>query len=325
MSAAVGGFVIAGVGPVQPAEPSNSAQKERAPPSAPAPGEFKVDEEAAERALERTLIQRGALLLPVGQMEIEPGFTFIRSEVNSPGEIFESATQVIAANEKTRRNIFDGDVQLRLGMYYDSQVELGFAYRYVSQSRVTDLNSSPFREVNEKGSGFGDIKVGLAKTLVRESGWWPDLVARITWDTATGKMSDGGVLLNGGFNEIIGTLSAVKRQDPLAFIGAVSFQETFEKNNIKPGQQLRFLIGVALAASPETSLRAVLDQAFVNNSKVAGQTLNGSSQTVGILTLGASMLLGRSTLLYVSTDIGLTGAASAYAVRISLGYRFTLF
>lgn len=45
-----------------------------APPvqaSPPAPGEFKVDEEAAERALERTLTAAGALLVPFGSVDVE--------------------------------------------------------------------------------------------------------------------------------------------------------------------------------------------------------------------------------------------------------------
>jgi hypothetical protein len=82
---------------------------------------------------------------------------------------------------------------------------------------------------------------------------------------------------------------------------------------------------VALAASPETSLRAIIDQTFVDEIKIADRVVNGSDQTVGILSLGASLLIGRSTLLDVSTDIGLTNEAPDYSVRISIGQRFTLF
>jgi hypothetical protein len=210
-------------------------------------------------------------------------------------------------------------------MAFDSQLELRLPYRYVSQSRVTQVGSSLLSEEDEDASAFGDFRVGLAKTLLRERRWWPDLVARVAWDSDTGEVRDGDVLLGGGFNEIIGTVSAVKRQDPLAFIGAVSFQHTYENEDIEPGQQLRFLIGVALAASPETSLRAIIDQTFVDEIKIADRVVSGSDQTVGVLSLGASLLIGRSTLLDVSTDIGLTNEAPDYSVRISVGQRFTLF
>ena len=49
-----------------------------------APGQFEVDEEAIERALERTLVQEGVLLLPLGQAEIEPSFTYTRREFDVP-------------------------------------------------------------------------------------------------------------------------------------------------------------------------------------------------------------------------------------------------
>jgi hypothetical protein len=316
--------VLGSVGSLRAAQPSNSAQEKRPSPSA-APGEFPIDEEAAERALERTLIQRGALLLPVGQMEIEPGFAYTRTELDVAGEVFAVGSQVIGSTEKLRRDIVDVDVQVRLGMAFDSQLELRLPYRYVSQSRVTQVGSSFLSEEDEDASAFGDFRVGLAKTLLRERRWWPDLVARVAWDSDTGDVRDGDVLLGGGFNEIIGTLSAVKRQDPLAFIGAVSFQHTYENEDIEPGQQIRFLIGVALAASPETSLRAIIDQTFVDEIKIADRVVSGSDQTVGVLSLGASLLIGRSTLLDVSTDIGLTNEAPDYSVRISIGQRFTLF
>jgi hypothetical protein len=43
-----------------------------AAPSAPAPGQFEVSEEAAERALERTLVATGNLVVPQGFAEFEP-------------------------------------------------------------------------------------------------------------------------------------------------------------------------------------------------------------------------------------------------------------
>src|SRR6478752_5322088 len=62
--------------------PANEAAKET-PPAAAAQsktgaGSFVVDEEAAERALERTLVQTGALLLPFGLAEIQPYVNYVR-------------------------------------------------------------------------------------------------------------------------------------------------------------------------------------------------------------------------------------------------------
>lgn len=325
------GLVIAHVGAAQAAQPDDSAQGET--PQTAAPGQFEVDEEAAERALERILVQTGVLLLPFGVAEIEPSFTYSRFEQDAPSFftqeeatfLFPEDRVALAASQKVRRNILTADVQLRFGMPFDSQLELRFPYRYEDQSRVAEIAFAPFGGEQERdGSGFGDIRVGLAKTLLREGLWWPDLVARVRWDSDTGKISDDGVRLGGGFNEILGTLSAVKRQDPLAFIGAFTYEKTFEKGGVEPGRQLSFFLGAALAASPETSLRFLIDQTFVDDQEIDGQTVNGSDQVIGNLTIGASSLVGRGTLLDVSADVGLTDDAADFSVSVSLGKRFNL-
>src|SRR5262249_55560731 len=62
------------LGPPGEASPPATA----APPSGapPAPGQFEVSPEAAERALERTLVATGNLLVPAGFGEIEPIFSY---------------------------------------------------------------------------------------------------------------------------------------------------------------------------------------------------------------------------------------------------------
>ena len=58
--------------PAAPAAPSATA------PAGAAPGQFEVSEEAAERALERTLIATGNLVVPQGFAEFEPLFSYTR-------------------------------------------------------------------------------------------------------------------------------------------------------------------------------------------------------------------------------------------------------
>jgi len=288
------------------------------------PGQFEVVEEEIDRALERTLVQTGVLLLPLGQAEIEPSFSYTRQEAPIPVLFTENGTTFVA-EQVLRRNEFESGQILRVGMPFDSQFEIGAPYRFVDQSAVTEVGGAPRQQVDGSGHGFGDLRVGVAKTLLRENGgWWPDLVARITWDTDTGKTSDNDVLLGGGFNELRASLNAVKRQDPLAFIGEVSYETTFENNDVKPGDELGFAIGTVLAASPSSSLRLALAQRFIDSTRFDGQGINGSDQVVGTASFGASVILGQGVLLDVAADIGLTDDAPDYAVRASMPIRFNL-
>jgi hypothetical protein len=117
-------------------------------------------------------------------------------------------------------------------------------------------------------------------------------------------------------------LTMTKRQDPLVFIGSVSYGIGFEKNGVKPGDQLSFSLGALLAASPETSLRAVLDQTFVDNFRVGNNAIRGSSQVIGTLNLGASSIIGRGKFLDLTVGIGLTDGAPNYSIGASVSISF---
>ena len=307
------------------AEQEPSIQAEKAPAvesgAAPAvPGQFEVDEEAAERALDRTLVVTGALLLPFGQADIEPSFTYIRNQEEAPTFFFAQGSQLIASQE-VRRDIFNGDLFLRVGLPFDSQLEVGIPYRYVEQTVVTEVGFSARAETESHGSGFGDLNLGLAKGLLHERDWWPDLIGRVTWDTDSGETSDDGFLLGGGFNELQGSLTMTKRQDPLVFIGSASYGTTFEKDDINPGDQLGFSVGALLAASPETSLRVVLNQTFVNEVEVGDTAIGGSDQVFGTLNFGASSIIGGGKFLDLTAGIGLTDEAPDYSVGVSVSIR----
>jgi Putative MetA-pathway of phenol degradation len=309
--------------PVQMAQAQPpTTEGQAAPPRAP--GQFEVEEDAIDRALERTLVQEGVLLLPLGQAEIEPSFTYTRREFDAPTFVTLDGDTFVGEQE-IERNEFETGATLRVGLPFDSQVEVGIPYNYVDESVNTTVGGAPQSSNSESGHGFGDVSLGLGKTLLQEgAGWWPDLVAQVTWDADTGKTSDNGVFLGGGFNELSGSLSAVKRQDPLAFVGSVSYAKTFEHDDIEPGDELGFSLGTVLAASPETSLSFFFNQAFADDTKFDGDTINGSDQVVGSLSIGAATILGRNVLLSITGEIGLTDDAPDYAIGASLPIRFDL-
>jgi hypothetical protein len=83
-----------------------------------------------------------------------------------------------------------------------------------------------------------------------------------------------------------------------------------------------FQTGAFLATSPETTLRAVLQQNFLQNTTIDNVTFNGSNSAQSILTFGASTILGRGILADLQVGIGLTNSAPKYSVILSSTYRF---
>lgn len=309
-------------GPSSSPPPPGPAPAARPKAAAAAPGQFEVDEEAAQRALERTLVITGALLLPYGQFEVQPGFLYTRSQNDFPA-LVRAGNGTVAAAVDSRADAIGGNVFMRLGLPLDSQLEFYVPYQSIDREVVVRQGGTVLSDDDNRGTGFGDIRLGLAKTLLREKHWWPDVIARFTWDSDTGQ-TPSRVALGSGFDELQGSVTLTKRQDPLVFIGSVAYQSAFEKRDIRPGDVLSFSLGAVLAASPETSLRVVLSQNFIDRVEVNGNALKGTDRVSSTLNFGASSILGRGLFLDFTAGIGLTKDSPDYTVGVSLAKRFDL-
>ena len=301
--------------------PAPSTPASNAPSSAArsAPGKFEVDEEAAQRALERTLTQAGALLLNAGTYELTPNFTYKRTEFTSPTLLSTTnsatgASDLLLGSQRTRRNEMTVELGFRAGLPFESQFEASVPYNYTRMSQLTDLSAS----TSANGNGMGDVTIGIAKTLTRESGWRPDLIGRLSYNIGNGKRKDGTVDLGSGFRQLQGEFVAIKRQDPLAFVASAFYGKTFEEDGIKPGNAMGFSLSALLAASPATSLQFGFSQIYRQKQELNGVTVSGSDQTYGIATIGASSVLSRDLTLITRVGIGLGNDAPKYTFNVAL-------
>ena len=302
-----------------PAAGASSAAKKK-----PTPGLLTIDEEAAERALERTLVQAGALLLPPGKAEVQPGFTFVRRKGSAQNfALLADGAVVVAGETEVRRNELEPSLALRIGLPWDAQLEMNLPYNVVDQTTVTTVGGQ--RSKSERwGNGAGDLEVGLAKTVLREGRFRPDLVARIAWDTNSGQRTSNKVALANSVHEVRGSLTALKQQDPLAFFASVTYERPFTEDHIRPGDRLAFGLGTALAASPESSLSVAFNQSFTDDVRARGQVIDGSDETQATLAFGVSTVLSRNVLLSLSAGAGLTEESPDYFVGVSLPVRFDM-
>ena len=301
--------------PARPSTPpasSAGATPQAAGTNPPAPGQFEVSAEAAERALERTLVATGNLLVPKGFAEVEPllGYTRRENPIQAPPLLF-----------SLNRNEFNWALDMRFGLPWESQFEIALPYNLVQQQ--VNLAGSPQQQASNRwGNSFGDVTVGLAKTFVHESGWIPDLLGRVTYEIPTGPENSNQVALPSRRSLLGFSLTGTKRQDPLVFVVTGGYSRSFSTGKIDLGDQANLLTGAFLATSPETSLRAVLQENFVQAIRVHNLTLRGSDTVQSILTFGASSILGRGALIDLQVGIGLTTFAPKYTVILSGTYRF---
>ena len=311
--------------PVRQAQADEPAKK--TPPAAAAqskkgPGSFEVDEQAAERALERTLVQTGALLLPFGQAEVQPYANYIRFETEQPVLLRDQENNIAGVTDiRDRRNDIESGVFFRLGLPFQTQAEISVPARVIDQSSVVGLIN---QETGSTTHMLGDVRVGFAKTLLRERGWLPDIIGRITWDTATGKQTLNNPQLGGlgtGFDELTFSATALKRQDPLAFMGTLSYRKTFKKDGFELGDVYSLLLGTTLAASPQTSLSLGIQQNFIDGVRIFGDSIPGSDGINSVFTFGAASTVGSRLFFTTSAGIGLTKNAPDYFISVALPLR----
>ncbi|NEX94101.1 transporter, partial [Caulobacter sp. 17J65-9] len=299
------------------AKPAQGGQA-GSPPSGP--GSFAVDDAAAERALERTLVATGALLLPANSFEVQPSVQYGWLEADAPVLVNQDGNQLIG-RQRVKTEAVEAALALRFGLPWESQIEFNIPYTWRDVTRVTSVDFSDLLESRLDGDGWGDLGVGLSKVLVREKGRRPDVIAAINWNSTTGT-TDGDFRFGSDFDELSASLTAVKRADPLVWVGTLSYENTFEAHDVTPGDQIGLSLGAVLAVTPTTSLRFNIDQNWVSETKFRGNGVPGSDTTIATLNLGASAVLTKRALLDVTVGVGLTEAAPDYTFGIALPIRF---
>jgi hypothetical protein len=301
-----------------------------APASAPAStpagqaaggGGLKIDALAAERALERSLVQEGARLLRPGQIEVYPGFTFSRYESDFPTAV-KSGNDTFIGEVKRTLNVYDPRADIRMGLPFNSQLEIGLPSRVVNAGLGTTVGAAVQSATEQSGAGFGDMQIGLAALLAGEKSWRPNVVGRLVWITGSGAAIDNGVSLGGGNSGLATQLSAYWRRDPVVFLMSGGYAHYFEGSGILPGDNIDFSQGVALAVSPETALIFSFDQSYMKAFKRNGTELPGTDRLSSIFSFSTSTILGRGLFLRLSAGVGLTRDSPGYQFGVSLPFRF---
>lgn len=264
------------------------------------------DQEDSNRAMERALVRERGLLLSPGTYEIEPNFVY--SYIDSDSTDF-------------RRHSFGPALSVRVGLPWHLQFDVVLPY-------VAERIRSGGEET--RSHGRGDLVLGISHQFLTEQASRPSLIGALSYQAATGRNtvfeSPRPVTRGSGFDSLQGSLTAVKRVDPLVFYGSYSYTHHFSepKTGIKvePGDTHGLRFGTALATGPDTSLRAALNVSFFEKTRFGGVALAGTDDTAALFEFGGSLVLTESMALDVLVGAGLTRSAPDFRVGIALPIRY---
>ena len=256
------------------------------------------EDEELNRALERTLVQQGALVLPARNYEFEPQLAYAHWD----------------RDRGPFRSEWDSGFAFRAGVGWQSQFQIRVPYVHVA----SDTDSA---------TGLGDISLAATRQFAREDGLRPGLFATLGWLAHTGGDAfGGGVPTGGGFNVPQAALTAVKRRDPLVYFGGLSYAAPRAREvagvRLDPGHTWGVRGGAVLAATPETSVNVGLNLGFVSAARVNGERLSGSDSVLGTFQLGFGTMLTRSLMLNVSGEFRSSGPVPNFRLILGLPIRF---
>ena len=284
------------------------------------PGLFQVDEDAAERALERSLVLLDALLLDPGKVDVGLDVSYGVDSQSEPVLVVvtddESGTtsDTVGVEEDTIRRT--GVVlDLRFGLPRDSQINFSAPFTNSEIDSNLRLAGSSVESESESTNESGPFSIGLVKTLFKEKGRIPDLIGSATY-------SDGGDIQEASSFTL--GLTATKRQDPLIFTAGASFSRSEEVAGIRAGDLTNLSIGTVLAASPFTSLLFSVDQLFIGEATIDESNIDGSSFEAASATIGASSVVGRNLFFQGTVEFGLSDLAQDYVFTLGISKRLSL-
>lgn len=286
------------------------------------PGQFDVDEDAAERALERALVQTGSVLLPSGSAEIVPFVAYTRSEQEVAGLPALVNGQLTGSSIERERDELQTGLGIRAGLPWAGQIDLTIPFVTVDETVNQRVLGVPFSHAASDLSGIGDVKLAYTHSLTGDDPSRPNVLATVAWDSDTGK-TENGLSTGSGFNELELALGTTVRQDPLVFLGRFSYLKSFEKDGVQMDDTLSLSANAFLSVNPETSFQFGLSVSHAGDIEIDGVEIEGTDRLAATLDLGLATIIRRNTLLDTKLSVGLTEDAPEFGLSVNMPLRIS--
>jgi hypothetical protein len=291
--------------------------------------EQQQDAERLRAAFERTLIDRGGLVLPKWTWEIDTGLNYGHSSSEALTIDGFTVYPVLIVgdivSERVRRDTFGTSVGVRVGLPWQTQVDVRVPYTYENSSRV----SAAGEERTLSDHGLGDVELGISRPLWHSRGGTFDLLGALRWKTTTGQdpfgLAEDRVPFGTGFHALSASITAVTAQDPMVFFGTLTYTNDLPTRkggrSINPGDSFGLQLGTALAVNLDTSLSFGFQQQFTNRTRVDGAAIPGSYVNTSSFSINLSHAFASGRAIDTGLVIGLSEDSPDLQLNVSVPFR----
>lgn len=315
------------------------AQAQRPVGQAPARGDTKPPAVAP-------IFEQPGVLTPRGTWIVEPSLQYAYSSNNRVALVGYTIIPALLIGlidvREVKSNTLTAALTLRRGITnrFELEAKIPYLYRWdESVSREVATGASTPEVFDTDSNAIGDIEFTGRYQLNDGGADKPYYIAWMRFKTRTGKdpfeveidrsirSTTGGVGVptenptGSGFYSLQPGLTVLVPSDPVVFFGGISYQYSFERDNVKqktnegdielgevqPGGAFGFNFGMGLALNERSSFSIGYDHVSVGKVKQNGQTAATSVRVqLGTLLLGYSYRMAPNRTLNLSLGAGLT-------------------
>lgn len=279
-------------------------------------------------SIERTLQQKGSILLPKGTLQVEPSTTWAHFSSNSINIQGFSILPVLVIGDisvrRTKRDVFIQNFTMKYGLLDNLQTEVKIPFR----GQYNRDTISETEESTTNSFGMGDIEFGVSRQIGWEHGLVPDLIAAVNVKSTTGHSPyNRAIGLGTGHWAVRGSLIAAKSSDPAVIFSSLNYTHSFEETvdnigKIEPGDTIGYSLGMAIALSYQTAINFSFDHSVTQKLETAGRKVEGSFLNSANVKIGANWALNEKSSVDFSVAFGVTDDAPDVTAEIRFPFVF---
>ena len=355
-----GSAVIAATLPRGP-QASEASRRTASTPTQSLPSRVGPEEDRIQRLESAIPVRSGGVLLAKGAFQLEPQLSFTNSSVNRVEimgyTILPALTLGVIDVTRRETTSLSGTLTARYGL--SDSIELDASIPMIaswSRFRLAPTNSDALRgsNINAKGYGFGDLRLGVRYQLNAGDRSTPIFVGGLSLRMPTGKSPyetdrrsaeqqflEKELPTGSGFYGLSGTVSFVYPNEPGVLFGNVRYTWNIESpvnetqpgsvpettyGKIDPGDVVGGSMGLGLSINDRLSLALSYDHAYVLKTRQNGRYVSGSVPLqIGTLGAGITWRRNRSSSYSFFLGVGVTDDAPDVSLGIRIPTNYQLF
>ena len=176
---------------------------------------------------------------------------------------------------------------------------------FFGEEQITDMDRTE----------FGDVRLGIRYTLLKEGPGYPDIIA-----TVDGRIPTGDTSWAAG-----GGLAVVKSVDPVVLFASGNYRHTFSRDfadvtRLEPEDRFDFSMGYALALNDTLTLSTSLSGLFTGATRFDNAELSGQDRFS--LSFGLTSWLAKGLYIEPSVSFDLGDPSDSYVLGVTIPYTF---